>query len=237
MPPLYFLEETESTNEKIIEFLKVNNGSCGIFTLNQTNGKGQYGNRWMAEPGKNLAYSLAVEVSSISAPVEIFNFRTACLVRSFIAKMTSETVEVKWPNDIIIQNKKIGGMLIERKKSGGEDFYIIGIGINVLQQDFKNLPKAGSILTQTGISLDLKEFTQTLHAWISAQIISTADPGEVLEEYNRHLFGKDRVSVFEKAGVRQNGIIQKADQNGFLWIDLEHDGLQKFYHKQIQMLY
>lgn len=237
MLPLYYLEKVDSTNEKIMDFLKVNNESCALFTLNQTNGKGQYGNRWLAEPGKNLAYSLAVEVSEISAHVEIFNFRTACLVRSFIAKMTNVQVNLKWPNDFIIQNKKVGGMLIERVKVNGTEYYIIGIGINVLQQNFGGLSKAGSLFTQTGLSPDLHDFSKEFNRWMSEQITRKVGAQEVLEKYNHNLFGRGRISVFEKEGVRQNGIVLKADENGYLWIDLERDGRQKFYHKQIQMLY
>ena len=45
------------------------------------------------------------------------------------------------------------------------------------------------------------------------------------------------VSVFETGGVRQNGIIKKVDEEGFLWVELENEGLQKFYNKEIDLLY
>ena len=60
---------------------------------------------------------------------------------------------------------------------------------------------------------------------------------EILNEFNLHLFKKNEIAVFEKNGIRQNGIIQKMDKNGFLWIDLENEGLQKFFHKEIELLY
>ena len=59
----------------------------------------------------------------------------------------------------------------------------------------------------------------------------------ILEQYNQHLFKKGSVALFSKNNQRQNGIIQYADENGFLWIELEKEGLQKFFHKEIEMLY
>jgi BirA family transcriptional regulator, biotin operon repressor / biotin---[acetyl-CoA-carboxylase] ligase len=60
---------------------------------------------------------------------------------------------------------------------------------------------------------------------------------EILNLFNKNLFRKDEISVFEKDGKRQNGIIRKADEKGELWIELEDDGLQSFYHKEIRLLY
>ena len=54
---------------------------------------------------------------------------------------------------------------------------------------------------------------------------------------NQNLFRKDIISVFEINKMRQNGIIKNADEKGFLWVDLEKDGLKKFYHKEIELLY
>ena len=121
--------------------------------------------------------------------------------------------------------------------NGEEKYFIIGIGINVLQENFENLPKAGSILTQTGLQFDLNEFAEQFHFYFSEKILEKKSNEEILEEYNKNLFKKDKISVFEIDGLRQNGIIKSCDEQGFLWIDLENSELQKFYHKEIEMLY
>ena len=237
MIPLFRLEESRSTNDEILDFLLLKNEAAAVFTLNQTQGKGQYGNRWQNIPGQNLAYSLAVPCRSLVMAQNLFNYHTACLVRDFIAKMTSEPVEIKWPNDIILKGKKICGMLTEKVPVRGTDFYIVGIGINVLQTDFSALPKAGSIASQTGLTIDIESFSNEFHHFISNEIFINKNPDAVLDEFNKNLFRKNEISVFEKDGVRQNGIIQFADGDGFLWIDLENEGLQKFFHKEIELLY
>jgi BirA family biotin operon repressor/biotin-[acetyl-CoA-carboxylase] ligase len=147
--------------------------------------------------------------------------------------LTKTEVKIKWPNDLILKNKKICGMLFEKKGN----YLVSGIGINILQEKFENLPKAGSILSQTKLKFDLKNFAESLYHYISEKLMTENIPENILELYNQNLYKKNTISVFEKDKVRQNGIIQNADNNGFLWIELENDGLQKFFHKEIEMLY
>lgn len=237
MFPLFYLEKCSSTNDEILYFVKENRLPAAVYTFNQINGRGQYGNTWKTNKDRNLAYSIALKVRDFQISGSLFNFRTASILRDFIAKLTKNSVETKWPNDIIINGKKVSGMLIEKQKIEGEDYYIAGIGINVLQTDFSGLPKAGSILTQTQQRFDLEDFTAKLHTHFCASFQNELSAEDILEDFNENLFRKNKISVFELNGVRQNGIIKYADENGFLWIDMEKDGLQKFNNKEIELLY
>lgn len=236
MFPLFYQEKSASTNDEILHFINPEWAACALYTFNQVEGRGQYGNRWEALPGNNLAFSFALKLRVSPLSGHLFNYHTALTVRDFIANLTKREVFIKWPNDLILNGKKICGMLIEKRKISNEDYFIIGIGVNVLQVDFQRLPKAGSLLTQTGIRFDLKETAEGLHQHLSEKLMAEAGQG-VLQKFNEKLFRKDAISVFEIDGVRQNGIIQSADENGCLWVELEHGGLQKFYHKQVELLY
>ncbi len=237
MFPLHYLPETSSTNDAILNILPDHPSGVAVFTFDQTAGKGQYGNRWIIAKGQNLAYSIAVKCDDVDLLGTLFNYRTAILVRDFLANMADTRVEIKWPNDLIIDNKKIGGILIEKIKSDFQDYYIIGIGINVLQKDFGDIRQAGSLLTQTHKSFVLNDFAQSFHQYFSENILFATVEETVLSQFNQNLYRKDIVSVFELNGVRQNGIIKNADEDGFVWINLEKDGMQKFFHKEIQLLY
>lgn len=158
-------------------------------------------------------------------------------LQKFLAKLTKSEVEIKWPNDIIIKNKKISGLLAERQKIGGIDFYIIGIGINVLQSSFPGLPKAGSLLSQTGISVSLHDFAQNLHNYLSEYIFEGKSSDEILKCYNENLFRKNKISVFETQDTRENGIIKSCSSDGRILIELERGGMKKFSHKEISLLY
>ena len=236
MNSLIYFNNCASTQDELIDFLNqhyLSEDFLAVYTFNQTKGRGQYGNSWENLPEKNLAYSFALKTKNINVSDTCFNFYTAILVRDFIVNLTKTEVKIKWPNDLILKNKKICGMLFEKSKN----YFVVGIGINILQENFKNLPKAGSVLSQTGLSFELKAFTESLHQYLFEHLVQKEIPNNILELYHLHLYRKNEVSVFEKNEVRQNGIIQNVDENGYIWIDLENEGLQKFFHKEIELLY
>ena len=236
MNSLIYFNNCASTQDELIDFLNqhyLSEDFLAVYTFNQTKGRGQYGNSWENLPEKNLAYSFALKTKNINVSDTCFNFYTAILVRDFIANLTKTEVKIKWPNDLILKNKKICGMLFEKKKN----YFVVGIGINILQENFKNLPKAGSVLSQTGLSFELKAFTESLHQYLFEHLVQKEIPNNILELYHLHLYRKNEVSVFEKNEVRQNGIIKNVDETGHIWIDLENEGLQKFFHKEIELLY
>ena len=236
MNSLIYFNNCASTQDELIDFLNqhyLSEDFLAVYTFNQTKGRGQYGNSWENLPEKNLAYSFALKTKNINVSDTCFNFYTAILVRDFIANLTKTEVKIKWPNDLILKNKKICGMLFEKSKN----YFVVGIGINILQENFKNLPKAGSVLRQTGLSFELKTFAESLHQYIFEHLVQKEIPNNILELYHLHLYRKNEVSVFEKNEVRQNGIIKNVDETGHIWIDLENEGLQKFFHKEIELLY
>ena len=236
MNSLIYFNNCASTQDELIDFLNqhyLSEDFLAVYTFNQTKGRGQYGNSWENLPEENLAFSFALKTKNINVSDTCFNFYTAILVRDFIANLTKTEVKIKWPNDLILKNKKICGMLFEKSKN----YFVVGIGINILQENFKNLPKAGSVLSQTGLSFELKAFTESLHQYLFEHLVQKEIPNNILELYHLHLYRKNEVSVFEKNEVRQNGIIKNVDENGYIWIDLENEGLQKFFHKEIELLY
>lgn len=237
MPALFFLEKCNSTNEQIFDFITPENREpIALYTFNQTNGKGQYGNSWECAANLNLAFSIAQRVSGFSSSHTIRNFCTAVGLADFLAIMTNSPVQIKWPNDIIIRNKKVAGILSEMRNVNGTTFFVTGIGLNILQKDFSQLPKAGSLLTQTGLEFNPREIAVALFEHLSLTN-DDCESERILDKFNEKLYRKNQVSVLEKKGVRQNGIIKYADADGYLWIDFEDEGLQKFFHKEIELLY
>ena len=237
MSQLFYLKECSSTNDEISKFLLYENSDfIGLHTFNQTKGRGQYGNVWTQTAGKNLAYTLAVNTQNILCSDFIFNYYTAMVIRDFLAKLSESEVKIKWPNDIILKGKKIVGILIEKKKINQNNYFIIGAGINILQDKFDEISNAGSLLTQTGIPFNLEEVSLNLHEYVSEKLKNIPSDQEILDGFNANLFRKDQISVFEIEKERQNGIIRNADEKGELWIELE-DGMRSFYHKEVKLLY
>ena len=237
MSELFYRNACSSTNDEISDVLLYPQSNfIGLYTFNQIKGRGQYGNSWTSAAEQNLAYTLAVKTSCIYHSDFLFNYYTAIAVQSYLANLTEKIVKIKWPNDIIIKNKKVAGILIEKKKINQESYFIIGVGINILQEKFDEISNAGSLLTQTGEIFNLKPFAEKLHLFLIEKLNNIPNDDEVLNQFNLDLFKKDEVSVFEIENVRQNGIIKNADKNGEIWIELE-SGLRSFYHKEIKLLY
>lgn len=237
MDDLFYLGHCSSTNDELASFLLYPKSDyVAVYTFNQTKGRGQYGNTWNSAAGKNLAYSLAVKCASIKVSNFLFNYYTAVLVRDFLANLTDKSVKIKWPNDIIIQNKKVCGILIEKKKFNNQFYFVIGVGINVLQKDFDEISNAGSVLTQTEEVFELEKFSEDFHDFMTENLKKVPVEHVILEQFNENLFRKNQISVFEKDGIRQNGIIRFADENGKIHIEFE-DGTELFYHKEIKLLY
>jgi BirA family transcriptional regulator, biotin operon repressor / biotin---[acetyl-CoA-carboxylase] ligase len=237
MSQLFYLKECPSTNDEISRFLLYENSDfVTLYTFNQTKGRGQYGNTWSSTAEKNLAYTLAVKTQNFMLSDFMFNYYTAIVIRDYLANLTENNVKIKWPNDIILKNKKIVGILIEKKKINQNNYFIIGCGINVLQEEFDEISNAGSLLTQTGKRFDLEEFTLNLNEFLIERLKNIPSEEEIMNLFNSNLFRKDEISVFEMNKTRQNGIIRKANEKGELLIEFE-DGLQSFYHKEIKLLY
>lgn len=238
MSQLFYLNECSSTNDEISKFLLYENSDfITVYTFNQTKGRGQYGNTWSSTAEKNLAYTLAVRTENFTASDVMFNYYTAIVISDFLANLAETQVKIKWPNDIILKNKKIVGILIEKKKINHRNYFIIGAGFNILQETFDEISHAGSFLTLTGKRFDLHKFALQLDEYLTERLKILLSEKEILNLFNEKLFRKDEISVFEKDKKRQNGIIRNADEKGELWIELEDDGLQSFYHKEIKLLY
>ena len=238
------LDAIDSTNR----FLKALSAqeSCENFTVvsteSQTEGKGQRGSGWVSEVGKNLTFSVLYNqrVEGITSLFTL-NMIIALSIVEALKTVSNLNFVIKWPNDILAENKKIGGILIENTfKNSSEVQSIIGIGLNVNQSQFENLPQASSLFL-----LENKVFNrETMLISIVNQLEFNLKQLPILGEthfwnaYHQILFKKDVVSAFESvAGYRFVGKIQEVTQEGKLAVLLEDDSVQFFDVKEVKMLY
>src|SRR5659263_304534 len=155
------LDAIDSTNE----FLKglSSNQTVENFTVvtaeNQTKGKGQMGSVWASEPSKNLIMSVLIKYFLLDSS-QIFNINIAvsASILQALEECNIPELSIKWPNDIMSYNKKIGGILIENSiKSNGTILSIVGLGLNVNQTNFEHLPKASSLAVICKTNFDKEE--------------------------------------------------------------------------------
>lgn len=160
-PRLIHLEETTSTNNHLRSLVGkelLPEGSV-VVTDFQTSGRGQVGNVWESEAGKNLMFSVILYPDFLPANRQFLISQIAALsVKETLDRYTTD-ITVKWPNDIYWKDRKICGMLIENDLSG-QTLYcsVIGIGINLNQQQFRSdAPNPVSLTQITGKEYDKEE--------------------------------------------------------------------------------
>ena len=238
------LDATDSTND----FLKRLSGEQALenFTVvtaeNQTNGKGQMGAKWDSETGKNLIFSVLVK-NVLNNITEIFdlNVAVALSVLTTLEKNNIPNLSIKWPNDILSDNKKVAGILIENTiKNKGEITSIIGVGLNVNQLNFDNLPKASSLAVIMKKELDKEVILKQLIASLKSNcdLLQNKSASQLWNSYNNNLFKKGIPMAFSLPdGTKFMGIIKSVNSSGNLELKLENDTIETFGIKEIQLLY
>ncbi len=233
-----YISTTYSTNTLLKELLAKGEwpeGERFLYTGFQTAGRGQAGNGWESEEGKNL-------LCSILLPPRKDLFYLNVLVSVAVHKLIGIAgLTIKWPNDIYYGDKKIAGILIENAILGNEVKYsIAGIGLNVNQTTFlSSAPNPISLKQISGKETDIDALMQVLMAQIEA--IEAMDEAQIWAYYREHLYRREGFWPFVERevstaptmnadrktegvffakieNVRTNGEIELRDQAGNLRI-------------------
>ena len=213
-----------------------------IYTDEQLSGRGQMGTLWISQPGKNLTFSVLKHFKGFPLEQLFFvNMKVSLAVFKTLRQLNIPDVHIKWPNDILSANAKIGGVLIENSVKNATTFEsIIGIGLNVNQIEFNGLQSVSSLQRITGKTFDLDEL---LHHLVSALISELDDYSqwdlEVLQqEYEAQLFRINKPSTFKKQdGSLIMGFIRGVSETGKLIVELEDAIFQEFDLKEVKLLY
>jgi len=148
---------------------------------------------------------------------------------------------LKWPNDIMAENYKIGGVLIENIISNNKiAASIIGIGLNINQVQFEDLPKATSLTNLTGNLYSTDEVLAILLRNLEKMISPKTDSyfSGVLGKYENTLFRKNKASTFQlKNGSLLTGIILGVTPSGLLKVQVEDEALRTFDLKELKLLF
>ncbi len=238
------LNATDSTNDFLKQLStsqKLENFTV-VSTENQIKGRGQMGSTWTSEPGKNLTFSVFL-ANALENVDSIYNLNVAVAI-SILEVLKKENIpdlKIKWPNDIMSANKKVGGILIENAiKHSGEIQSIIGIGLNINQQNYDGLPQASSLCLTTGQFYNCEELLTKIVNQLKFNInFINENHGLLLwDKYHQFLYKKDIPSAFENLeGQKFMGIIKQVISNGQIEVMMENDSIQYFNIKELKMLY
>ena len=206
----------------------------------QTEGKGQRGRSWADTPGDSLLMSL---ITSPQYPLErqfIFNASIAIAIANVLQKLSERIdVRIKWPNDIIINDKKAGGILIENIIRGNSWIYgIIGLGLNVNQRFFPaELPYATSLYLASGRLLIIDELVDAIRNEVIGQAARQLPADEVMQEYNDHLYRQGNLQTFRLNGDEWIAEIQNVTADGKLHVRLIDGNTASYVHGSVEWVW
>jgi BirA family transcriptional regulator, biotin operon repressor / biotin---[acetyl-CoA-carboxylase] ligase len=240
MKDFEIIDNTDSTNEYIKSLYseKIPEEGAAVATFNQTNGRGQVGNKWLSNPGDNICYSIIFRPDNIPAMNQfIISQAIALSVKSFLDRYI-QNVFIKWPNDIFWKTRKIAGILIENQLRGSSISYsIAGIGININQNQFsEEIPNAVSLKQITGLNYDLINLTEELHNLIFMTInnLSLDKNEEIQRYYLNNMFRRDGFHNFTDKNGNFKAKIRGVSAQGNLIIELEDKNIRTYGFKDVQ---
>ena len=236
------LDAIDSTNSYLKKLL--NKESLDDLTVvvskHQTKGRGRNGNVWSNKPSLNLAFSIYKRLSDFKIDKKfMLNVITSISVYKTLEKYNLCDLTIKWPNDIMAGNKKISGILIENNIRGNRIKYsVIGIGININQSKFKNMPNATSIFIETGKLNSVETIAQELQKKLEKNFERfKINEFELIKNYNSLLYRKNETSNFLAKDMSKFwGEIIKVGVNGEITLRESNKQFSKYSEDDIKLI-
>lgn len=234
------LQKVDSTNTHISQIARHLPEGSIVWALNQTQGRGQGSNTWNSEAGKNLTFSILFNPTFLSAYQQFYMSKVVALAVFDFISLHTDKVSIKWPNDIYVEDKKIGGILIEHVI---EKTYlkqtIAGIGININQNKFPgSLPNPVSLAQLTGQNFDIEELLEDLAGVIDYRysMLKDKDLSTIDKNFNEALFRYQVLARYETEDGLFEGTVTGVEPTGELIIKDKSGKTRKFLHKEVEFV-
>lgn len=226
--PVIELDTIDSTNNYAMRLIDADTAQPGltIVTDMQTAGKGQRGKVWVDTPNESLLMSMILKPQYDLDHQFAFIVTVSLAIADYMQELNENwDVRIKWPNDIIINDKKAGGMLIENVLRGNQWAYaVVGLGMNVLQRAMPaEIPFSTSLRMESDKQFVIFDLVTGIRERILTYLDIMPEPNRMLRLYNEILFKKDTTQKFKIGndefmatitGVTYNGLLQLKLDNG-----------------------
>ena len=232
------LDAIDSTNDYLRKLILEKKPTTPTVVMSQfqKKGKGQRGQVWTSQAGKNLMFSLYMPNFTLPTK-EVFSINkivSVCLLH-WLSSFKIPNICVKWPNDILSGDSKLAGILIESNVlQSTANSIIIGVGLNVNQLEYQSLPNATSMQLLTGKSYDIDALLFSL----TTRLIEFFTPPlrDCNDDYHKYLYGLGQSRLFLKDNKTFEGIIQSVNSEGKLVLETTA-GMQVFDVKELQFVH
>lgn len=209
-----------------------------VYTDYQSKGKGQRGNSWESEEGENILISIILDTKFVE-PTDFYDLTiiTSLAIHDLLSDYLKKDIKIKWPNDLIYESKKIGGILIETYiRQNIIEWCILGVGLNINQKKFRD-ENAISLADICGQRFDREELTNLLLQKVEAKYfqLQKGDIKSLRKEYIANLYWKNEIHVFQSEGSYFNGRILNVEPAGKLRMETEN-GERLFDFKEVKFI-
>ena len=220
------LEETESTNSEALKLAKSTDRPTFVVAKKQTNGRGRIDRSW-SDPSGNFSGSILIKIDEDLQSLALRSFVAALSVFDAIEQKIGKEHEllIKWPNDLLLNGRKICGILLETRNSGTTSALVIGIGVNLLSSpnldQIKNSTiKPGSILGETGVTLDPIDFSESIahHYVLRENQLRTVGFTKMRETWMDRAAKLGKKITVRTPNFEYQGVFDSVDENGQLVI-------------------
>ncbi len=234
------LEETDSTNSFILsDKNELPNGTV-VFAEHQTAGRGRLNRSWISAPEQNLTFSVLItEISPLLPDIHLVNFAASIAVAESIQNLYQLPTDLKWPNDVLVRNKKISGILIESLSSGSLIKKLaLGIGVNVNQTTFTGdfLIQPTSLKNELREAVSREKFLAEILNNLEQELLNlAADKQAVIDDWKSKcsaLHDKITINIDSK---EYDGVLDDINEQGFLLLRTPEDEIKKFTFGDIQV--
>ncbi len=215
-----------------------------VSAKHQLSGKGQMGSEWVSEVDKNLMFSVYKRFERLTIENQFcISMIVSLTIHEVLSALKLSKIKIKWPNDILSCDKKVGGVLIENKlKDKQIESSIIGIGLNVNQTVFRNLNQASSLYVNYKRKFDrdnlLKQIVNRLEINFKKYDFSSSDSiNELHSNYEKLLFNLNLLKPYSlQDETIFDGVIKGVTEIGELKIEV--NGVNETFNiKEIRFLY
>ncbi len=207
----FAFEQLDSTNDWLLNRCREPSFTEGLVVraIDQRKGKGQRGALWLSEPDKSLCFSILLKPKFLSVSQ---NFQLSICVSLAVYDCLSDLRQgfsIKWPNDIYFDNKKVAGILIENQfRKSNYQIAVVGIGLNVNQSEFTDIPNAISLKQILGVELTIESVLERLCETIEARYLELRS-GKHLKQKSDYLSQMFRFDEWARYKIGEEVLLAK----------------------------
>ena len=239
---VFYYEKTGSTNLDAKQ-LAEDGAPHGTLVVaeEQTDARGRRGRNWQAPAGSNLYFSLVLRPNFPAEHASMLTLVMAVSVARAVREQCGLKAEIKWPNDIVVNKRKVCGILTEMTmEARAIGYVIVGVGINVNQKEFPEdiRETATSLSCESGKVFSREELLQRIMEFFEADyetFLKTENIALLMDTYNSWLVNKGaQVKVLEPSG-EYLGTAQGINENGELLVERENGHLEAVYAGEVSV--